>query len=303
MDRRTHITWLRKLLVKDVEYLCRRHNCGWMAPIAQTLEDIRRAHMQAVLFGGTLRSLLLSRLLHRRLGRPRDLDIVVTGTDLDGLRCRFRSLIARETRFGGLQLRRDNWQFDVWPLDRTWALSRDGVETPRFADLPSTTFLNLEAVAVDVWPGPGQRRIVYSGDDQFFEGIITQTLELNREENPYPTLCVVRSLLMARSTGFSIGPRLAGYLVLHGADVSDDELVETQRRHYGRIYYGPSALRVWLDHVAAQHARDTRAAVCLPRPRQMALWPESHDAAACCSAPREAAADRLHCLFGSSRQG
>src|SRR4051812_48642791 len=61
--------------------------------------------------------------------------------------------------------------------------------------LPETTFFNLEAIAVDVWPQIGKARSIYSGDDQFFEGIITRTLELNRPENPFPGLCIVRSLV------------------------------------------------------------------------------------------------------------
>ncbi len=277
MDKDATISQLKAMLLKDVAYLCRRDDRLWTEPIIRTLREIREANVRAVFFGGTLRSLLLSRLRHHRLGRPRDLDIVVAGSSLDELRERFRALITRETRFGGLALERMNWHFDVWPLQHTWAFLQDSTQFPRFSGLPFTTFFNLEAVAVDVWASPGCPRTIYSGDDQFFKGILLRMLEINREDNPFPALCVVRSLVMAWSTGFCMGPRLAHYLMLHGPAISDAELEDTQLRHYGRMCCDINTMRRWLDHVANHHARNSRSAVALPIPRQMKLWPEEED--------------------------
>ena len=274
MDKDATISQLKAMLRKDVAYLCRRYDRLWTEPIVRTLREIRETNIQAVLFGGTLRSLLLSRLYQQRLGRPRDLDIVVAGSSLDELRERFRAIITRETRFGGLTLERRNWHFDVWPLQRTWAFLQDNTQPARFSALPFTTFFNLEAVAVDVWASPGRRRTIYSGDDQFFKGIILRTLEINREDNPFPALCVVRSLIMAWSTGFSMGPRLARYLMLHGPAISDAELEDMQRRHYGKMRCDIDTMRRWLDYIAERHTRNSRSAVALPIPYQMKLWPE-----------------------------
>jgi hypothetical protein len=277
MDRDVTISQLKAMLLKDVAYLCRRDDLLWTEPIVRTLREIREAGVQAVLFGGTLRSLLLSRLRHQRLGRPRDLDIVVAGSSLDELRERFRASITRETRFGGLVLERMNWHFDVWPLQRTWAFLQDDTQLPRFSALPFTTFFNLEAIAVDVWTSPGRPRAIYSGDDQFFKGIILRTLEINHEDNPFPALCIVRSLIMAWSTGFSMGPRLARYLMLHGPTISDVELEDTQRRHYGQIRCDVNTMRRWLDHLAERHTRNSQSTVVLPIPYQRRLWPEEED--------------------------
>lgn len=272
MDREPTVSWLKSLLLKDVAYLCRRDDRLWTEPIVRTFREMREANMRAVLFGGTLRSLLLSRLRYQRLGRPRDLDIVVAGSNLDELRERFRAIIARETRFGGLTLERMNWHFDVWPLQRTWAFLRDGTEVPRFSALPFTTFFNLEAIAVEVWAPPGRPRRIYSGDDQFFNGIILRTLEINREDNPFPPLCVVRSLILAWSTGFSIGPRLARYLAHNGSTISDTELMDAQRKHYGEMRCDVNTMRQWLDHVEDHHVRDKCSAVMLPTHYQRGLW-------------------------------
>ncbi len=266
---------LKRALLKDVAYLCRHAERQWNEPIVKTLRDIREVGSGAVIFGGTLRSLLISRLFRRQPGRPRDVDVVVAGTTVAQLKERFRDGHARETRFGGLRIEHMKWQFDVWPLNRTWAFVRDNVVNPDFSALPRTTFFNLEAIAVDVWPTTlGCARKIYSGDDQFFDGILSRTLELNREENPFPELCVVRSLVMAANLDFIIGPRLAKYLTAHGRSISKNELNDVQRNHYGAIRYDGDILKKWIAQIAETVSCDGHSAVRLPVPRQLTFWPE-----------------------------
>jgi len=264
------------MLLADVARLC---NGAWSEPIVRTLRDIHSENVRAVLFGGTLRSLLLSRLRNQGLGRPRDIDIVVAGVSLDTLRERFRSIITRETRFGGLKLERMEWQFDVWPIHRTWAFLEDQTLKPCFATLPHTTFFNIEAIAVDIWESPGRPRTIYSGDDQFFEGIISQIIEINRQENPFPSLSVVRALVMASSMRFAIGPRLARYLVAYGSDLSDAELEEVQLKHYDRIYRDAATIRKWLRHVSSCYTQNSHCPITLPMCEPLDLWSSTRSSA------------------------
>jgi len=273
MDDATQISVLKQLLLKDVAYLCTRSDLEWSKAIFQTLRDIRDPKIKAVIFGGTLRSLLLTRLKNKGIGRPRDVDIVIAGASMETIRDRFAIYTKRETRFGGLQIERANKQFDMWPLLDTWAFKQDNIESPEFSTLPYTTFFNLEAIAVDVWAQPGHRRKIYSGDDQFFKGILEEKIEINREENPYPTLCVVRSLVMASSTGFAFGPRLARYLATRGATISDAELVDTQTKDYGRTLHSIDTLRRWLDYVTECYKQDNRSVIEIAA-SQLELWPE-----------------------------
>lgn len=239
---------LKAALREEVDSFCQRQEAPWEA-VSEILEMIRLRNWRAVLFGGTLRTLLISRLVHRQAGRPRDVDIVIQGPPLEILRNLFEKLITRETRFGGLQLRRAEWLFDVWPLERTWAIVEDKVSVPSFSDLPHTTFLNVEAVAVDVWPTPGQQREMYSGDDRFFHAIIDRVVEVNRAENPFPHLCVVRSLVMAHDLGFRLGTKLAHYIADHGPAIPEDELDRIQEKHYGLIRLPGKYLRGWIRSI------------------------------------------------------
>jgi len=265
---------LKEVLRTEVNQFCRRNHRAWKQPIVDTLRDLRRMNVQAVLFGGTLRSLLVSRMFHGRPGRPRDVDIVVSGVPIGTLKQHFGKIIARETRFGGLHLQRGDWQFDVWPLAQTWAFMRDAVAVPTFASLPSTTFFNLEAIAVDVWAPAGRSRTLYSADDQFFEGILSRTIEVNREENPFPDLCVVRALVLCAEIDFGVGPRLAGYIARHGKDLMAPRLEELQRKHYGRCRIDGATLRNWIKLILDMHTAKVLQPIRLPLSQQLCLWPE-----------------------------
>ncbi len=242
MDDSLTVSDLKRKLLQEVGSLFHRNGPVWK-PIHEVVHDLRQSRVPAVLFGGTLRSLLVSRIFHDKPGRPRDIDIVVSGTTTAQLEERFRGIVARRTRFGGLRLERGDWQFDVWPIEETWAFKHDhGGGTADFAALPRTTTFNLEAVAVEAWPCAGRPRALFSGDEQFFEGIISRTIELNREKSPFPELTVVRGLILARELRFKIGPRLVRYIGEVGASMNEDVLDRIQADHYGLIRMSSRAL-------------------------------------------------------------
>lgn len=249
MGRKLTITELKDILKQEVTLLCEPRGESWNIPIVEVIQALYKNNTQAVFFGGTLRSLLLSRLQHQKMGRPRDIDIVVADTNSDLLKKMFHSTIVRETRFGGLKLNHGGWQFDIWPLDSTWAFQNQKNINSTFSMLPSTTFFNLEAVAVDIWGTSTSSRTIYSGDDRFFKGIQSKILEVNLEDNPFPSLCVVRSFMMAMSTGFTLGPRLIDYISHYAALISNEELKEVLQKHYGDVCCEVSHLRRWIDHV------------------------------------------------------
>jgi len=233
MAASTAVVDLKRKLLEEVRTLFRRDGSVWKEPILDVLEQLRQSNIRAVLFGGTLRSLLVSRVFQGRPGRPRDLDVVVSGAPLSQLEEQFRDILTRRTRFGGLQMKSGSWQFDVWPVKETWAFRHGYAGVPDFSELPSTTPFNMEAVAVDAWPNESRGRALFSGNDQFFEGILTRTLELNNDDVPFPELTVVRALVMACDLRFKIGPRLAEFIGAVGPTLSEEVFAHVQANHYG----------------------------------------------------------------------
>jgi len=274
MDESQQITVLKKLLREEVSSFCSQDGRGWKKAIIDTIHEIRRREWSAVFFGGTLRSLLLSRLNKSGPGRPRDIDIVVNSVDIDDLHASFERFVSRETRFGGLQLKRVNWQFDVWPLQETFRLKEMGVTSPTFSDLPSTTFFNIEAIAVDVWPKRGCSRQIYSCDDQFFRGVIHRTIEINCELNPFPELCVVRALVMAANLQWKVGPCLLAYLGKYGRNMSSWEFEDIQKKHYGVVQWDGALFQAAMTEIQIALQHNCMSSVRLMLPRQMTLWPE-----------------------------
>jgi hypothetical protein len=261
---------LKRKLLAEVRVLFRPNGSTWKSPILQVLQDLRQSDFQAVLFGGTLRSLLVSRIFEGRFGRPRDVDVVVSGAALSELEERFSGIVARRTRFGGLQLRNGCWRFDVWPLSETWAFRKDRSVSPSFEDLPSTTTFNLEAIAVEAWSRGGRPRALFSGNDQFFEGILSKTLELNRSDSPFPELTVIRGVIMAAELRFRIGPRLAAYIGEVGPNLSEEAIAQIQANHYGHSRISSCTLKQLVEVISRRSSE--QAPIDLPRIGQLRLW-------------------------------
>lgn len=271
MEDRLTVASLKGWLLEEVESLFRRDDVAWKEPILGVFEDLRRFKIHAVVFGGTLRSLLVSRVFQSKPGRPRDIDIVVSGATIAQLEEQFGETGARRTRFGGLRLRRSIWQFDVWPVGETWAFKHAHVGgMADFAGLPKTTTFNLEAVAVEAWPHSGRRRTLYSGNDQFFQGILSRTIELNLADNPFPELTVVRGVIMASETRFQIGPRLAAYIGEVGPSMNEGAVERIQVGHYGHVRMDSRKLHDLIAMIV-RRTRDAESGQ-LPITGQRHLW-------------------------------
>ncbi|GMV21186.1 MAG: hypothetical protein AMXMBFR57_11350 [Acidimicrobiia bacterium] len=259
---------LKQALRDEVAALAANDGAIWKQPILRVLDTLRRSNIEAVLFGGTLRSLLAARLFEGRRGRPRDIDLVVSGAAVDDLEERFRKSLDRRTRFGGVRLREGQWQFDVWPVGDTWAFRHDLGGHASFAGLPGTTSFNLEAVAVEVWPTDHRSRALFSGDDQFFDGILSRTLELNRTTSPFPELTVVRGLVMASELRFRIGPRFADHVRAFGSALGEEQLVTIQASHYGFSRLEGRTIKLLIDEV---NRRPAGQSITLPVVGQLPL--------------------------------
>jgi len=233
--------------------------------LLEITDRIRGRNWDAVLFGGTLRDLMLYGGSHL----PRDVDIVIAGVPADQIATLFSDCIIRQTRFGGLHLRHKGWLFDVWPLADTWAFKSSNHRQFDFEDLPKTTFLNVEAVVADLTAKPGRARKIRANG--FFEAITEQILDINNEENPFPTLCVVRTLITAARLQFSISRRLCKYLLHYSKTTSAEELVYVQLKHYGTCKRTAEEFHAWLEFIRVHHRSGATKRVILPvrRPQQL----------------------------------
>lgn len=189
------------------------------------LEDIRNNNYPAFLCGGAVRDMLLC-----NNSIPRDLDIILGYVSRERLEALFPDHIKGETSLGGLKLQVKDWSIDMWPIQDTWAFKEGKVTGKGFSDYPKITFLNIEAIAIQLFSKRRQKREIYSKG--FFEAIAERTIELNFEENPAPAECIVRALRIANKFKFVIGPRLARYMISYTNQMEIEELAEIYQRRY-----------------------------------------------------------------------
>ena len=189
------------------------------------LEDIRNNNFPAFLCGGAVRDMLLC-----NNSIPRDLDIILGYVSREQLQTLFPDHIKGETSLGGLKLQVKDWSIDMWPIQDTWAFKEGKIIGKGFSDYPKITFLNIDAIAIQLFSKRRQKREIYSKG--FFEAITERTIELNFEENPTPAECIVRALRIANKFKFVIGPRLARYMVSYTNQMEIEELAEIYQRRY-----------------------------------------------------------------------
>lgn len=237
----------------------------YRAPLIASLNRIADLADDTFVFGGLLRDLAT------KAGpvMPRDIDVVVSSTDLTRIARAFGPAVRRKTRFGGLVLNVQGWRIDVWELGSTWAFREQLIAPASFADLPRTTFLNIEAIAIELRPRRGKPRRLF--EHGFFDAIQRRVVEINLEQNPFNSLAVVRALLVASVTGFKLGPELRRFVLDHADQSSLESLISVQLEHYGVVRRLPSTLRMWLQYL---EDADPSVGAELPTPGgvQLAFW-------------------------------
>jgi hypothetical protein len=244
--------------------------------IVEVATRLNRPGWKAYLVGGTLRDLLIG-FGGTQWAVPRDVDIVVDGATREELQQVLAPflLLERQTRFGGLHLSREfasagRVVFDVWTLAGTWGFQSKGIP-PRIEDFPGTTFLNIDSCAVELQrPESGERQFF---DQGFFEGIAERLLDLNYEENPFPHVCAVRSLVLAAQLNFAVTRRLARFVCNSSKKGGVDALTEAQESHYGMVRVQPPELRAWLREIEDQdEAGQATMRLNVSEARRRALW-------------------------------
>lgn len=201
-------------------------------PCLDELQQIGQFDSHSFLCGGAVRDILLSN--NGSQITPRDLDIILGYGKVKKVAESLKIYEQRWNCYGGVSIKIKNWNLDLWELSSTWAFKEKNIKAKGFADFPSTTFLDVDAVAVQLFKRENFKREIYSKG--FFEAVLSKTMEINLEENPNPAACIVRTLRIANKFGFAIGPKLARYIASHADQIGIEELLKLYKKRY-KIYH------------------------------------------------------------------
>jgi hypothetical protein len=258
----------RSLLLRRLRHFLSDDRGSWIRPLLRILRSFDQSSSSLFFFGGLPRDLIA----YNRPRQPRDVDLVMEADEVETVLEKFEPSLIRRNRFGGLRLDIHGWAIDVWPASRTWAFQAGIVGGREVQDLPRTTFFNVEAIVVELAPRrTSRKRRVY--EHGFFDALARRELDINLEDNPYPALCIVRAMVLSRRLRFSLSPKLVGYIVYYSSQYGVDQLLETQRSHYGRHLARASDIALWIDDVRAHNRRSHRLSFPpLPAVQQLQLF-------------------------------
>jgi hypothetical protein len=205
---------------------------------------------RACVFGGALRDLMI----HHEGASPRDIDVVVESREIvDKFReYPFKKTSVSSTGMGGVRLtHRAGHVCDVWLLATTFAFTCSSELRVEYSELPKTTFLNTEAVAVVLGASDGEPVVYEHG---FFDALRTRTVEINFEENPNELGCLTRALVTAHRCKFDIGPKLVRYIVEKSSKNSVADIMDFQFTHYGEEVCSKEVVSLMVDR-ACKHVQ------------------------------------------------
>lgn len=217
---------LKKTLRNNLSEFLNYRSAWRYHPVYGALRTIHQCGVSTFLCGGAVRDILL----HGHKSVPRDLDIILAYPSENKVESLLKTYKSRRTKFGGISLKVLDWNLDIWPLMETWAFKEQLVRGICFANFPKTTFLNIDAIVIELFTKRGRTRKIYSKG--FFKAILNKTLDINFEENPYPAVCIVKSLASALRLRFRLSRRLAEYVVKHSERIDAEELADIYRKRY-----------------------------------------------------------------------
>lgn len=191
---------------------------------------------ELLLFGGSVR--YLYECNYQVL--PRDIDIVIK-TSYNDLSPFLRSVNYSKNRFGGYKFEVDGLLFDLWTFSSTWAIKNKFVYADKPEDLTKTVFLNHDAIVYNL-----NKYEVYDGG--YKESKDLKMLDIVLAENPFPTLNILRALVLMKTKEFTFSHNLKKYIYNWKKGFSTEcalikNILDVQETHYGIEYLNSSDIK------------------------------------------------------------
>lgn len=192
---------MRKALYKKRAdgYLCRSEEIR--PELFNVIKEIKDQLPETVIFGGFVREALSKRLR----GFSSDMDLV-TRSSFNEIFHVIEKYNPSKNKFGGFRFSINDYRFDIWSLESTWAFRVGIICCNGFEDLLKTTFFNKDAAFYHL----KNRELVLSSecgkafDDGFFD--------INLEKNPNPE-GVAKKAIDYYCCKERISRRLATYII------------------------------------------------------------------------------------------
>lgn len=178
---------------------------------------------EVYLFSGIIRNYFLHNYLIR------DVDLVLNSKH--GLEDLLKKIPYKMNSFGGYKFELGSKKFDVWMIDKTWALNVEKrIDWKLFSYLPKSVFFNFSAVIYSI----NKKEFIYSND--FIKFLSKKEIDYVFKENLKKDLCIVNTVYYSEKYNLKISTRLKDLVQIWQEKYRFD-LIETQKNHFGRVIY------------------------------------------------------------------
>jgi len=187
-----------------------------------------KANADLFVFSGILRDFLLQ----YNKEEPRDFDFVIGRSNKKTDRIISKYLV-RKTQFGGFKCRINNKDVDIWAIQDTWAIKK---YRPFYLQnyLPLTSFFNITAA---VYSLNDNKLYIHDSFKEFLEDKSHRKLDIVLEDNPFPALCIIKTLELMDKFNIPLSDPLKDYLIHYNKILTELDYQNTQLKHYGNIKY------------------------------------------------------------------
>lgn len=191
--------------------------------VRNSIEEISK-HSSVYIFSGIIRDFLTG-----VIDVVRDCDIVINpGQDFKIPVSLLRKARYERNQFGGLKIMGDDMSLDVWFLENTWGIVKEG-DIPEVESLLKRTFFNFSSIVFDYT----NEKFIYT--EEFVVFLQTNTMEVVYPLNPNNELCIVNTFYFSDKCGIAIGRSLKQWISSHYDENMDFESV--QAHHFHKIIY------------------------------------------------------------------
>lgn len=217
------------MLSKDAEFNDYLHAHFGNTEVLEVAERICRTK-KVFVFSGVIRDFFLG-------GEPRDLDIVLERLSYREIPTGYlRSKTYLINDFGGLKIKDNKINIDVWYLDDTWGIKQER-KIATIDSLIKSAFFNFSAVAYDY----REKHFVYGDDFKTF--LKTRDIDLVYCKNPMPSLCIINTIRCIEKYNLGIGDNLRKWLIDNYKTYDYEAL---QISHFGSVLYRNEFVREFI---------------------------------------------------------
>lgn len=192
---------MRKYKKRADGYLSRSKNIR--PELFRVIEEVKNNLSETVIFGGFVREVLSCRNAVR--GFSSDIDLV-TKSSFDEIFDVIEKYRPSRNKFGGFRFSFDDYQFDIWPLENTWAFKEGVASCNGFEDLFKTTFFNKDAAFYHL---RNRELALSSGCKKALEDGV---FDINLKKNPFPERMAKKAIDYYRCRA-RISRALASYII------------------------------------------------------------------------------------------